>query len=257
MSLRRFIRAVGKGLGLMLLAGAAQAAPQQSPPQQPSVPQTAAIEPDALVSSAREHLVQHVREIRPDVDRVEVSLMGRSPELRSVAGMQAVVPANAFHEPGLSARACVWVQLRRAGRTVGSVPVWFAVKAYRQVLVAQEPHRARDQVSANDFVPEERDVASLAGEPVEVGTELDGMRARRAIPTGRVLLKSDLEPLPQILRGQEVAVEVKYGAVAIETQAVAMREARLGESVTLQNPTSHMTYMARVVGQGRAAVVTQ
>jgi flagella basal body P-ring formation protein FlgA len=61
--------------------------------------------------------------------------------------------------------------------------------------------------------------------------------------------------MPQVLRGQEVTVEVKHGAVEIETSAVALREARLGEPVTLQNPTSHMTYAARVVGQGRAAVI--
>jgi flagella basal body P-ring formation protein FlgA len=81
------------------------------------------------------------------------------------------------------------------------------------------------------------------------------MRTHHILTVGRVVLKEDLEEIPQVLRGQEVTVEVKHGAVEIETSAVALREARLGEPVTLQNPTSHMTYAARVVGQGRVAVI--
>jgi flagella basal body P-ring formation protein FlgA len=81
------------------------------------------------------------------------------------------------------------------------------------------------------------------------------MRTRHVLSVGHIVLKQDLELLPQILRGEEVTVEVRHGAVAIQTSAVALREARFGEPVTLQNPTSHMTYAARVVGQGRAAVI--
>jgi flagella basal body P-ring formation protein FlgA len=80
------------------------------------------------------------------------------------------------------------------------------------------------------------------------------MRTRRAISAGHVVLQGDLEEMPQIMRGQEVAVQVRYGTVAIETTAMAVREARLGETVTLQNPTSHATYLAQVVGQGKASV---
>jgi flagella basal body P-ring formation protein FlgA len=68
-------------------------------------------------------------------------------------------------------------------------------------------------------------------------------------------MKEDLEEMPQILRGQEVTVEVRHGSVAIETSAVAVREARLGEPVTLQNPSSHKNYAARVVGQAHAVVI--
>jgi flagella basal body P-ring formation protein FlgA len=129
------------------------------------------------------------------------------------------------------------------------------VKAFRSVLVTQRSRAARDGVGADELTVEERDVAPFSDIPLAVGTNLSRMRMRHAVMTGHVLLKGDLEEIPPVLRGQEVAVQVKHGTVAIETSAVALREARLGEPVILQNPTSHETYVAQVVGEGRAEVV--
>ena len=123
------------------------------------------------------------------------------------------------------------------------------------MLVSQRSRAARDAVEAGDFAVEERDVAPLGADPLPVDMEVAQMRTRHVLSVGHIVLKQDLEPMPQILRGEEVTVEVRHGAVEIETNAVALREARFGEPVTLQNPTSHMTYAARVIGQGRAAVI--
>jgi flagella basal body P-ring formation protein FlgA len=223
-------------LALLLLCGTACAASvADSPP----------------VAAARAHLLDHLHRIRPDVEHFELALTGRPP---AVAG--AVAPAKstgeAIHGNVLSPHTCVWVE---GARSVGSVPVWFSVKAYRKVLVSQRNHAARDLVDTGDFTVEELDVAPLGNVPIAVDTDMARMRTRHLISAGRVVLKDDLEEIPQVLRGQEVTVEVKHGAVEIETSAVALREARLGEAVTLQNPTSHMTYGARVVGQGRVAVI--
>jgi flagella basal body P-ring formation protein FlgA len=155
----------------------------------------------------------------------------------------------------LAPRMCVWLEIRHVGRSVGSVPVWFSVKAYRSVLVTQRSRAAREAVGTDELAVEERDVAPLSDIPLPLGTELARMRMRRAVMTGHVLLNSDIEEIPAVLKGQEVAVDVKHGTVAIETRAVALREARLGEPVMLQNPASHETYMAQVVGNGRAEVV--
>jgi flagella basal body P-ring formation protein FlgA len=70
-----------------------------------------------------------------------------------------------------------------------------------------------------------------------------------------VLLQRDLEERPQIFAGEEVNVGVTLHSIAIATRAVALREARLGESVLLKNPDSEQTYRARVTGPGRAEVI--
>lgn len=200
------------------------------------------------VAAARAHLLDHLRQVRPDIERFELTPIGHPPSFAP-----ATAPAEATHGGVLSPRTCVWIKVGRAAGRI--VPVWFSVKAYRPVLVSQRNRGARDSVDAGDFAAEERDVAPLSGIPLAVDADVTRMRARHLITAGRIVLKEDLEEMPPVLRGQEVTVEVKHGAVEIETSAVALREARLGEPVTLRNPTSHMTYAARVVGQGRAAVI--
>lgn len=231
------IRAVALLSTALTVAGAAE-----------RLPSAGAADSPAIVA-ARAHLLDHLRQVRPDIERFELTPIGHPPSLAHV-----LVPTDGIHGNGLSARTCVWLKADRDGRSAGSVPVWFSVKAYRPVLVSQSSRAARDAVDAGDFVVQERDVAALSGVPLAVDADLTRMRARHVISAGRIVVKEDLEEMPQVLRGQEVTVEVKHGAVEIETSAVALREARLGEPVTLQNPSSHLTYAARVVGEGRAAV---
>ena len=231
-----------RALAMLLLGGTALTAVGAAEPIA-----SAADADSPPVGAARAHLLDHLRQVRPDIERFELTPIGHPPSFA-----QAAAPAEAIHGSALSPRTCVWIKV---GRAAGSVPVWFSVKAYRPVLVSQRNRGARDSVDAGDFAAEERDVAPLSSIPLAVDADVTRMRARRLITAGRVVLKEDLEEMPPVLRGQEVTVEVKHGAVEIETSAVALREARLGEPVTLQNPTSHMTYAARVVGQGRAAVI--
>jgi flagella basal body P-ring formation protein FlgA len=204
----------------------------------------------APLGAARARLLDHLHQVRPDIERFELTPIGPAPALHAV-----VATAEAIHGSALSARTCVWIKVGQAGHSAGSVPIWFSVKAYRPVLISQRNRGARDAVDASDFTVEERDVAPLSSVPLAVDTDVTRMRARRSIASGRVVVKEDLEEMPQVLRGQEVTVQVRHGAVEIETSAVALREARLGEPVTLQNPSSHMNYAARVVGQARVAVI--
>ena len=227
-----------RALALLLLGGLAFAGAAAA--------ESAADADNPAIGAARAHLLDHLRQMRPDIERFELTPIGHTPAFIPVGAT-----AEATHGSVLSPRTCVWIKGGRAG----SVPVWFSVKAYRPVLVTQRNRGARDSVDASDFAVEERDVAPLSGVPWAVDADVTRMRARHAIASGRIVLKEDLEEMPQVLRGQEVTVEVRHGAVEIETSAVAVREARLGEPVTLQNPSSHLNYAARVVGQARAAVI--
>jgi flagella basal body P-ring formation protein FlgA len=218
---------------------------------------TEAVADSPDVAAARAELLHRLHQARPDLDRIELAVIGPA-GLRTTeaASGSRVIPANAAVQSNtLARRMCVWVRRRRAGRSAGSVPVWFSVQAFRSVLVTQRRRNARESLVADDLAVEEQDVAAFSAIPLALDTDLARVRMRRSVSTGHVLLQGDLEEVPPILEGQEVVVEVTQGAVAIQTRAVALREARLGERVTLQNPTSHETYTAQVVGTGRAEVV--
>lgn len=213
----------------------------------------AAARESAAVAAARASLIAQLRHLRPDISRIDATVIGH-PASPLPAGKSWALPLHAMRGHALAPHLCVWVEVRSADREVSSVPVWFAVKAYRPVLVSATHHWARDSVGAQDFTVETRDVAGLGAIPVDVKASLAGMRARRALAPGHILLRPDIEPVPEVLRGDKVAVQVTDGPVAIETDGIALREARLGQTIELRNPTSQKTYTAQVVGRGRAAV---
>jgi flagella basal body P-ring formation protein FlgA len=204
-----------------------------------------------LIAVAREALLTDLRQGHPDLSRIEVTPTAHpAAPVPAGAELSAILPRHA-----LAAKACVWVSVRRGGRSIASVPVWFAVRAMSRVLVMHRTHGAHELVDRSEVAPEERDVAGLVDRPVDLEADLSRLRTRHAVAAGRVLLQRDLEELPQIFAGEEVNVGVTLHSIAIETRAVALREARLGESVVLRNPDSAETYRARVTGPGRAEVI--
>jgi flagella basal body P-ring formation protein FlgA len=72
----------------------------------------------------------------------------------------------------------------------------------------------------------------------------------------RIVLRGAVEDVPPISQGEDVAVQVHFGAVEIQTRAVALQDGRLGELVKLENPTSHATFTAQVIGAQQALVNT-
>ncbi len=212
-----------------------------------------------IVDVAREYLQRELQASRPDVDRLELVAVGKSevggwpvPGRWDDAHVQVALEGAA---PGLlRTRACVRVRVKSSDAAWRIVPVWFSVKALRSVLVAQRRLGAHDAPSAVDFVPQVVDVAAIPGIPVRPGVELENLRMRRDVWSGHVLLERDLESVPEIQRGQQVEVTVRVGAVAIETSAFALGEARMGDVVSLRNPTSNERYLAHVVGRGEAVL---
>lgn len=212
-----------------------------------------------MVDFAREYLRQQLQTARPDLERLELVAVGKSSAANGPAPRRwddAHAKVSVEGAPGglLRARVCVRVRLKRADGAWRTVPVWFSVRALRQVLVAQRRLGAHEAPSAVDFVPQFLDVTPLAGIPARLDVDLKNLRMRRAVWSGHVLLERDLESVPEIERGQQVEVTVRVGAVAIQTSAYALGEARTGDLVSLRNPSSNERYLAHVVGPGEAVL---
>jgi flagella basal body P-ring formation protein FlgA len=212
-----------------------------------------------IVDVARDYLQRELGTARPDVEHMELAAVGKP----AVGGWPAPRRWDDAHVqvslegPGgdlLRTRECVRVRLKSSDGTWRTVPVWFSVRALRPALVAQRRLGAHDAPSAVDFVPQVVDVAALPGIPARPDVELKNLRMRRDVWSGHVLLERDLESVPEIERGQQVEVTVRVGTVAIETSALALSEARMGDLVSLRNPTSNERYFAHVVGRGEAVL---
>jgi flagella basal body P-ring formation protein FlgA len=79
-----------------------------------------------------------------------------------------------------------------------------------------------------------------------------GYRLRGALAPGHILVQADLEPVPVILAGDQVRLEVVSGGLTIALEAVARSNGALGEKVRLELPSSHKTLQANVTGPDQA-----
>jgi len=186
--------------------------------------------------------------------RAEVQPSGEPTELRLPAGTRRL-SARLAEQGALSRRMCVWVDVELDGRGYRSVPVWFAVKAYREVLVAAEPLRAGDALHAGQLRTESFDVATLTSAPLPVkGGSPNGLRLRRPVAAGQPLTAAAVEARPAVLRDAPVQVQVTLGAVSLQTAGIALADARLGETVKARNPASNESFGAIVVAESAVRV---
>ena len=175
-----------------------------------------------------------------DEGQGDLSLPGGAPTLH------ARLPAGTL----LARRMVVNVDIEVDGRHWRTIPVWFAVQAWRPVWVARAPMAAGQPIGSEQFVVERREVAALASPALPGGQPLEGLQLRGALATGAVLTAAAIEARHAVARNQPVQVRVSAGHVELLTSGVALADARIGEPVRVLNPTSRQTYAARVVADG-------
>jgi len=185
--------------------------------------------------------------------QLEVSPVGELRDIYLPQG-EVTVKAKTAENNSIKSRMCVWVDIFLQGKHYQSVPVWFRVKLVRDVLVASKDLQKGDVFGANDAVLSARDVAKLGGDTVAIVSEIEGMRLKQSIASGREIVRQNLEKMPDVIRGANVKVLAKVGAISIETVAVALEDGFVGDNIDVQNRGGDEKYKALVVGNMRVEV---
>jgi flagella basal body P-ring formation protein FlgA len=157
-------------------------------------------------------------------------------------------------DTALNKRMAVWVDAHVNGSLYQSIPVWFSVSVYQEVLAASRTLDRHDIPRESDFVRVVEDIASLQGEPVDSMEALQGMRLKQPLREGALLSSAMLEIQPLVVRGQEVKVYASAGKVSLSTKAIALHDGRMLQKISVRPPESGLSYAATVIGQGRVRV---
>jgi flagella basal body P-ring formation protein FlgA len=145
-------------------------------------------------------------------------------------------------------RVTVWTDVLVDGRHYQSVPAWFSVRAWQPALVARRALRPGEPLGGADFELREAEVVGIA--PAAADLDLAALRLRQPLAAGAILARQHVDQALSVARHQPVLVRVALGAVALETTAVASRDARPGEVIRVRNVETNQTYPARVAGPG-------
>lgn len=155
----------------------------------------------------------------------------------------------------LASRLVVWVELWQQGRLYRAVPVALKVRAMAPVLRVKAGLPVGASVSMADVTVEQRDVAALAGGYWPADEPLGAVRTRQAVAAGAVLMRSQLDALPDVERGDQVALRVRAGTVTIETTAQAMQDGWANRTLRVLPANATDTIQARVIRGGLVEVV--
>jgi flagella basal body P-ring formation protein FlgA len=85
--------------------------------------------------------------------------------------------------------------------------------------------------------------------------EVVGFISRQSIKSGAPILKNQIEPAPDVIRGDLVKVEVQSGAAHLVLDGRAQQNGAKGSTVLVRNVSSGRSFRAKVVEKGRVMVV--
>lgn len=149
----------------------------------------------------------------------------------------------------VSKRVCVWLIHKNK-----HIPIWFKVNAYTNVLVAHHDLLYNTPIQDNAFYRQERNIAGLISSPAQ--TLPKHIWLTSSIKRNTILLTNQLKTPPLIIHGQLVKVTVHHHAITVVIDAIALSDGALGQTVTVQNPRTKQTFVAKTSGVQQAEMTS-
>ena len=142
------------------------------------------------------------------------------------------------------------------GRFVRSVPVSFAVEAYREAWVAPKPIAGGVVLMPGMIEQREVEITGQTGAGVDAGIAQVGAatgiwRTTKALREGQALSTRDIAPAPAIARGDWVTLQLRSGPIELESRAEALQDGELGQRVKVRLPDRASPLEGRVVDRSR------
>ncbi len=202
-----------------------------------------------LIAAAHDFLYAH---LAPGFERLELTPVGKLDDLYYPAG--ALVVVQRVNAAGRLKRICVWLDASVDGAHYRTIPVWFGVRAYKTVWVAKTDLAARQRLTPQDVVAEQRDIAGIPGAILAGFEPVQSVWVKRPAMAGSVLLAENVEEIPPVRRAQAVRVKVISGKVELETRGVALQDGKIGQRVQIARQDNAETFFARVQGEGTVLI---
>jgi flagella basal body P-ring formation protein FlgA len=204
-----------------------------------------ALTEDRLLAALREELPPEAQIEVVDFSRVSVP-QGRIEFSREGLSTSPVVAAR---EP------VIWRGRVKYAPTQ-SVPVWVKARVWvsRSGVIA-----AQDLPAGKPIESAWIRLGNLEATPFSEGGatspgEVTGLAPRRAIRAGQAIPLSILEAPAEVIRGEMVGVEARYGAAFLKYEGRAEASGHVGETVGVRNVESGKTFRAKVIRKGWVAV---
>ncbi len=127
------------------------------------------------------------------------------------------------------------------------------VRVTVQRVTAAEPLSPGVPVAAAQLRVETREAIPSSGFAA-TADEIAGRVPRRPIAAGTALRPEWFDAAKAVLRGEPVQVEVTQGGAHLTLEGIAEASGVVGDTIPVQNPTSHQRFPARIAARGKVVV---
>lgn len=140
------------------------------------------------------------------------------------------------------------------GKLERSVMLRANVNAYAEVLIARAEIPRGTVARAESFEKRKELLTGAAQDRIADAGLVQGQIAKKTIFPGQPVRSGDFEAPKVIKRSQLVNVETRAGGLVIQSQAVAMNDARVGDMLLCSNPGSKQEFQGLVRVDGTVVV---
>jgi flagella basal body P-ring formation protein FlgA len=194
--------------------------------------------------------------------------------VKLLAAMQTVVPDAKIEILEYSKQPAPEGEMafRQSGlRSNGSGSIWYGVIRYapnREFTIWAKVNvtvRQPRVIALSDLLPgkpisngqikfEISDVFPSQQPMAERVEDVAGRYPRAIIRAGAPVRSDALEPPKDVRQGESVSVDVISGAMRLQFTGSAESSGTIGDTITVQNPTSHKKFQAKIEAKGRVSV---
>lgn len=211
--------------------------------------ETAAVRYDArrIVEVATDHVRRALPQGR--YERVEIQPGDAAPAVYLPAGEVSLKVRDIAASKLARSRVAVWVDVSLDGEFYRSVIIPLRLELFGPALVARKSLPRGHLATPEEFEFRQLDLALLPAEAVAPESALH-RRLSRALAAGDVLLETSLEERLAVGAGDAVTLQLRNGAVQIESQAQALSAGAVGQIVKVRPGTSDAEILAEVLAPG-------
>jgi flagella basal body P-ring formation protein FlgA len=186
---------------------------------------------------------------------IAARLAGEEHEVEAAAGALRARPGAAtlvVEAPAaadLAGPAVLHVTLQQGGRAIVVRAVPVTVHRFAELAVLARSVE-RGELITQDLVRLERAERPARAQAYASLAEVVGLRARRQLKAGAVVLRRDVEAPPLVRRGQAVRVVFERGALELELRGEALGDGWAGDRVRVRRGDLGTPVAGRVAGPG-------
>jgi flagella basal body P-ring formation protein FlgA len=125
----------------------------------------------------------------------------------------------------------------------------------RTVAVAARPVPRGGKLGPGDWRWEERDADTLAADAVREPSELAGKQTRKFLAPNEALTAHALAAIPDVAAGARLTLRVRGEGVTVSTDAQALEDGRIGDTIRLQPLETNRQVKACLLGPQTAEIV--